>query len=169
MENTTIETMLETAKLATKMNLVKLDANFVGNAFNLTFRQGVEKGEKFDREKSEIYHTATYDLTQLPETLFIDCPASRHGLKQKLSDNLAMKAEVKLTTSVQDCVKLTDDLWTQLKEGNWNAVAQGGTKAPTIKLTDLEAKMLVAISAGLMDYDTANNLYKGITGKELSK
>ena len=155
MENTTV-----------KMAEVKLDCKFVGEVFSMTYRQGVEKGEKYDREKSEIFHTAEYNLSELPENIYLPCDSGKHGIKQKMSDNLAMKAETKATTSIAECLTMEQELWEQLKAGNWNAPT-GATKAPSIKLNDLEAKFVAGITAGLMTYEMANNLYKGITGKDL--
>lgn len=152
-----------------KMASVKLDAGYTENgAFFITFRQGVEKGVKFEREKSEVYDTITFDVNELPKSIFVLCDASRHGLKQKMCDNLALTKELKEATTITMAIEACNELWEQLKAGNWNAVARGA-KAPSVKLSDLETKFMAGIEAGLMDYETANNLYKGITGKELPK
>lgn len=152
-----------------KMTQVKLDAGYTDNgAFYMTFRQGVEKGVKFERDKSEVYDTIVFDINELPETIYRECPAARHGLKQKMGDNLAMTKELKEATTITMAITACNELWEQLKLGNWNSVAKGA-KAPSVKLSDLETKFLAGLASGMMDYETANNLYKGITGKELPK
>lgn len=152
-----------------KLAAVKLDAGFtLDNKFFITYRQNVAKGEKFDREKSEIFHTSEYDIAELPDTIFIDCPASRHGLKQKMCDNLALRKEDKAATSIEQAITMEDELWAQLIAGNWNAVARG-PKAASIKLTDMEAKFLSGVTTGITTWEAANDLYKSITGKELPK
>jgi hypothetical protein len=149
-----------------KMDAVKLDAGFNDNKFFITFRQGVEKGEKFDKEKSEVYHTAEYAISELPASLFVDCPAARHGLKQKMSDNLAMTKELKASTTIEMAVTACDELWTQLVSGNWNAVAKSA-KAPSITLNAMESKFMEGVITGVTTWEMANELYKSITGKEL--
>ena len=103
-EEEMIQAALTAAKLTTKMAEVKLDASFNGNLFTMTYRQSALKGEKFDRTKSEIFAVVEYDVTQLPAALFLDCPAARHGLKQKMGDNLAMRKEDKETTAISDAI-----------------------------------------------------------------
>jgi hypothetical protein len=150
-----------------KMDAVKLDAGFDGNKFFMTFRQGAEKGEKFDREKSEVYHTEFFELSDLPASLFVDCPASRHGLKQKMADNLAMTKELKAATTISTAVDSSKELWKQLAGGNWNTVAKSA-KAPAITLTAMEAKFMAGVISGVTSWEAANELYKSITGKELA-
>ena len=145
-------------KLAIKMDSVKLDVSYVGTMFNLTFRQGVLKGEKFDREKSEVYHTLEFDITLLPPSIFLDCWCSRHGLKQKLSDNLAMTADAKKETSIQEAIDSTTALWDRLLIGETTL----GTKSAKAKLTP-EQIVIVSIHAliksGTVTYENANALY----------
>jgi hypothetical protein len=164
-------TILAETGATVKMNAVKIGAGFTGllnNTFKMEFIQAPIKGEKLDRETAEVFGAIEFDTSELPESIFINCPAACHGIKQKMADNLAMKAEDKAVTSLQEAVNSTEELWNQLVSGNWNAVAKG-SKAPSIKLTDMEAKFLAGVEAGVMDYEAANSLYKGITGKDLPK
>lgn len=150
-EEEIIQAALTAAKLATKMSDVKLDVAYAGNFFTMTFRQSALKGEKFDREKSEIYATKSYDVNELPAALFLDCPAARHGLKQKMGDNLAMRKEDKETTAISAAISATDDLWKQLVNGDWNAVG----KANNPNVIKVDTQVAKAGLAAMSDEDQA--------------
>lgn len=107
--------------MKTTMNMVKININFTSTELHFQYLEKPLQGEKFTRDTAKVYSEKYYTLAELPTSLFIDCPASRHGLKQKLADNLAYKADEKEGISVEDASGSTDDLWKQLVSGNWNA------------------------------------------------
>ena len=149
------------------MATVKINAGQIETSaiFQMTFRQAPLKGEKYDAEKSEIYETLEFDTTELPPEIFVDCKAAWHGLKQKMIDNLAMSGETKAVTSLTEAITSTNDLWTQLKE-SWNAKAKAGKESEAVVVG---RKMMIAVTAGIMPYETANDLYKSIYKIELAR
>lgn len=150
----------------TFMSSVKIITNFDKNEFTIKYYQSVPKGQKFDIEKAELFASQTFDLTKLSASIFVDCPAARHGIKQKLIDNLAITAETKLVTTVQMAIDSENDLFNQLVAGNWNAKGTG-KKAATMKLDAIELKFTEGVKSGLTTYETAATLYFSLTGKKL--
>ena len=138
-------------------------------AKNLTFliREKVE-GEKFDAEKHDTYVDITFYVSELPAE--IREYAVLHGLKQKLADALAFTKEDKATKTTADAEKALEALWEQLKGGDWNAKSKGRKPAePSVKLSDMEEKLLARVKAGLMSWDEAYDFYRDLAGKELPK
>ena len=147
----------------TKMNNVKIVTKISGDLLTITYRQAVP-GEKFDANKHDTYGSQTFNIAELSETIKHD--AILHGLKQKLVDNLAFTKEDKVKKSVQDAVTMTSALWKQLTDGHWNAPSRN-PKAPSIQLSDMEAKFLEGVKNGLTTYEQAATLYFSMTGKQL--
>lgn len=154
-----MENLINNTKL---MNAVKINCKTENEVFTMTFRQAALKGEKFDAETSEIYETLTFNLSDLPAAVYQPCDAARHGIKQKLSDNLAGKRDER---TLGQAIIDTKDLWEQLKV-SWNATGKG-TKAPTMKLSEMEAKFMAGVIAGVTTWEQANELYNMVTGKTL--
>lgn len=147
----------------TKMNTVKIVTKISGDLLTITYRQSVP-GEKFDATKHDTYGSQTFNIAELSETIKHD--AILHGLKQKLVDNLAFTKEDKAKKTVQDATDMTAALWKQLTDGHWNAPSRN-PKAPTIQLSDMEAKFLEGVKNGLTTYEQAATLYFSMTGKQL--
>jgi hypothetical protein len=76
----------------------------------------------------EPIHTERYELSELPENIYVSSEAGRHGIKQKLSDHTANMSEKKGYTTT-DRFDAIGELWEQLKNGEWTQRKEGaGTK-----------------------------------------
>jgi hypothetical protein len=147
-----------------KFNEVRVTAVFEGNVLVFTFSEKAPRGEKL--EKPEIYHIERFDLSKLPQKIFLACDSSRHGMKQKLADSYAMNKAIAEITTLKEVVDNTVELYNQLVEGNWTA-KRVGSKGETIALSSLESQFVAQVIIGTLTRAVAETLYKGITGKEL--
>ena len=161
-------------KLATTlMKNVKLNCKFTSEVFTVTFN---EKQEKTDKKVEAIEITSEpFDCSELPAPVYVSCAASQHGIKQKMADSLALTAELKETTTVKDAINTLTELWLQLKgnadnniDGSWNATSRSA-KTPVVTLSSFETMLLSNVASGMISYEAANAMFKGQTGKELSK
>ena len=146
---------------------VKIDS--AAKTLNFLIREKLETGVKFDSEKHDTYVDLTFNQSDLPKEILEY--AILHGLKQKLADGLAFTKEDKASKTTDDAEKALEELWNQLKDGFWNSPTKAGRKpvAPSVKLSDMEAKFLSGVEAGITTWEQANDLYQSITGKELPK
>lgn len=151
--------------LNVKMNAVRIVVSFFATNIIFRFLQAPEKGVKLESKTAVQFAERKFDMAQLPASLFADCPFSRHGLKQKMVDSLAMNKDVKAVTSLKESVESLSTLWAQFMAGNFNAVSR--TTAATVKLSDMETQFLASVAAGITTFEQASVLYKSITGKEL--
>jgi hypothetical protein len=59
------------------------------------------------------------DCGELPESIFVDCPAARHGITQKLGD-------AKSGGTAQEKYEEVLEIWGNLKGGSWNRRGNSG-------------------------------------------
>ena len=107
------------------------------------------------------------DCTELPANIFVECKASQHGIEQKLRDNLAMSKETREVTTALEQKTKTEELWNNLKAGNWNI--KGKEKAETLKVSDIEAQFVNAVRSGVMEYAQAKAIYEMTVKKPFTK
>jgi len=152
--------------LNVKMSSIRIVVSFFAQTIKFRFLEGTEKGVKLDTKTAKEFAERIYDLTQLPSQLFSDCPFSRHGLKQKMVDSLAMNKDVKAMTSLKDGISILDTIWEQFIAGNFNAASRAA-KGETVKLSDMETQFLLGVTNGVTTFEQASALYLQITGKTL--
>lgn len=121
--------------------------------------------EGFHRVEIDFLTTGkkTFTLSELPADILHRCVA--HGLEQKLRDNMAMSKAEAVATTDAEYLSMTEALWEQLKAGEWNKKKEGGKRGPSVTLSDLEAKFVEGVKAGLMTAENAKSLYTLSTNK----
>ena len=107
------------------------------------------------------------DCAELPANIFVECKAGQHGIEQKLRDNLAMSKETREVTTALEQKTKTEELWNNLKAGNWNI--KGKEKAETLKVSDIEAQFVNAVRSGVMEYAQAKAIYEMTVKKPFTK
>ena len=107
------------------------------------------------------------DCTELPANIFVECKAGQLGIEQKLRDNLAMSKETREVTTALEQKTKTEELWKNLKEGNWNI--KGKEKAETLKVSDIETQFVNAVRSGVMEYAQAKAIYEMTVKKPFTK
>ena len=107
------------------------------------------------------------DCLELPEAVYMSCRSAKHGIEQKLRDNLAMSKDVKAITTSKELFEKTEKLWNSLKTNEWNLKGTGA--AEKITISDIELQFIKAIKSGEQEFDAASALYTMITKKPFSK
>jgi hypothetical protein len=107
------------------------------------------------------------DCLELPETVYVSCRSAKHGIEQKLRDNLAMSKDVKAITTSKELFDKTEKLWNSLKTNEWNLKGTGA--AEKITVSDIELQFIKAIKSGEQEYAAASALYTMITKKQFTK
>jgi len=74
------------------------------------------------------------DCLELPEAVYMPCRSAKHGIEQKLRDNLATAKDVKAITSAKELYDKTEKLWNSLKTNEWNL--KGTRAAEKITVSD---------------------------------
>lgn len=152
--------------LNVKFSEVRVLVSFFAQTMKFRFLQAPEKGVKLDSKTAVEFAEREFDLTELPASIFADCIFSRHGLKQKMVDSLAMNKELKEATTMREVVESLTALWDQFKAGHFLAPSRA-TAAPSVKVSDMEATFLKSVAAGVTTFEQAAMLYKSLTGKDL--
>ena len=107
------------------------------------------------------------DCLELPKAVYMSCRSAKHGIEQKLRDNLAMSKDVKAITTSKELWDKTEKLWNSLKTNEWNLKGTGA--AEKITVSDIELQFIKAILSGEQEYNAASALYTMITKKPFSK
>jgi hypothetical protein len=107
----------------TKDSKVRRSLDFEGETLVIMEHYGTVTEDNIDPIRTE-----RYDLSELPENIYVPSEAGRHGIKQKLSDSTASMSDKK-GHSTDDRFDTIDSLWAQLVNGEWTQRREGaGTK-----------------------------------------